>query len=191
MAFYQEIRYCIVPNPASLGNGICQNFGKYNTAGCEFDGGDCVEFNKEFPNCKAEYPIFLGDGRCDGGEYDTEECGWDGGDCSEFHQQYPDCAVEKPILVGNGVCDEEDEGAYNTEVCGWDGGDCLTFWENYPNCKIVFETSRAKLGRLHPTLELSLGMSMYSRKPCRGKVEVPPNFHLAKIDVPRYQVYSL
>jgi len=136
MAFYQEIRYCIVPNPASLGDGICQNFGKYNTAGCGFDNGDCVEFNKKFPDCEAMYPILLENDRCDGGEYNTQECGWDGGYCDSFNTEYPNCNVEKPILVGNGVCEG---GSYNTAECGWDGKDCLDFWEKYPNCTVDYQ----------------------------------------------------
>ena len=77
MAFYQQITYCIVANDNFLGDGICQNFDKYNTAGCNFDDGDCTEFNKKFPDCKAEYEVFLGDGICNGGEYNTPECDFD------------------------------------------------------------------------------------------------------------------
>lgn len=73
MAFYQEIRYCIVSDPSLLGDGICHNFGLYNTAGCGFDGGDCDKFNAQYTrdgvnNCTAPYPVFLEDGKCDGGD---------------------------------------------------------------------------------------------------------------------------
>ena len=76
MAFYQEIRYCIVSDPSLLGDGICHNFGLYNTAGCGFDGGDCDGFNANYThdgvnNCTAPYPFFLGDGKCDGGDVET------------------------------------------------------------------------------------------------------------------------
>ena len=55
MAFYQDIQYCIVGNNDFLGDGICHNFGNFNSAGCKFYNGDCKEFNQEFPpNCKAE-----------------------------------------------------------------------------------------------------------------------------------------
>jgi predicted RNA-binding Zn-ribbon protein involved in translation (DUF1610 family) len=44
-------------------------------------GGDCDEFNAEYPNCNVEDPYRTGDGRCDGGAYNTTECGFDGVDC--------------------------------------------------------------------------------------------------------------
>ena len=49
MAYFQEITYCLVPNPSLLGDGVCHNLSKYNTVGYNFDGGDCSEFNKGFP----------------------------------------------------------------------------------------------------------------------------------------------
>ena len=131
MAFFQKIEYCLITNPTFLGDGICHNFGKYNTAGCRFDGGDCDKFNRDFPNCQVNKTIYLNDGRCDGGMFNTEECGWDGKDCEEFNEKYPGCSVEKPSLVGNGECDG---GAYNTSECGWDGEDCLPFAKKYPWC---------------------------------------------------------
>ncbi len=82
MAFYQEFRFCIgISDPDLLGDGVCQNYGNYNSAACEFDYGDCDDFNDEYPNCKAVNPENLNNSWCDGGLYDTEECGWDGGDC--------------------------------------------------------------------------------------------------------------
>ena len=80
MAFYQDFQRCPVPSATLLGDGICHNFGKYNTAGCAFDNGDCLEFNRQHPGCKAEYIDLLGDGRCDGGDYNTQECGFDFGE---------------------------------------------------------------------------------------------------------------
>ena len=134
MAFYQEILYCIVPNPSLLGDNTCHNFGKYNTAGCKSDNGDCLDFNKNYPRCKAEYPILLGDGICNGGHYNSLECGYDGGDCEEFNVNYPNCSVDNPGLIGNGICDADSE--YNTTECHNDGGDCLDFWGRHPNCTV-------------------------------------------------------
>ena len=94
MAFVQNFNYCAVPNPLLLGDGICHNYGKHNTAGCTFDGGDCIKFNQDYTKCKAPFPDLLGDGRCDGGEYNTIECLFDNGDCLEFNSQHPNCIVE-------------------------------------------------------------------------------------------------
>ena len=125
MAFYQEIRYCIVPDPTFLIDGICQNFDKYNTAGCLFDNGACKDFNNNYDAsaCKAPYPLLLGDGKCDGTEYNNAGCNYDGGDCKDFNINYPNCDVDNPALVGNGSCDDDKDG-YNIEDCGYDGGDC-------------------------------------------------------------------
>ena len=137
MAFYQEIRYCIgIPNPDLLGDGNCNNFGKYNTVACGFDNGDCDAFNAKYdPSiCKVDYPDkFLSNGKCDGGLYNTEGCGWDGGDCVEYNDLYPNCDADKPFQVGNGICDTE----FDTMECGRDGGDCLTFEDKFPDCSVL------------------------------------------------------
>lgn len=141
MAFFQKIRYCIVNNPPLLGDGICHNFGSYNSAaGCGFDGGDCNGFNTKYPNCEAEdLPAILNNSKCDGGVYNKAACDWDGGVCVNFNKKYPNCRVDKPfrcaVLVGNGKCDGDE---YNTTQCGFDGGDCLDFWANFPNCTVEY-----------------------------------------------------
>lgn len=135
MAFYQEIRYCIVPDPTLLKDEICNNFDKYNTAGCNFDNGACDAFNLIYfgaSACKAPYPFLLGDGECDGRHYNNAGCNYDGGDCKEFNEKYPNCDVDIPALINNGRCDDDKNG-YDTEDCGFDGGDCLPFWELHPN----------------------------------------------------------
>jgi hypothetical protein len=71
---------CTVEDPLLLGNGEC-NGGDYNVEACEYDGGDCKEFNNEYPNCAVDNPIYIGNGLCDGGQYNSTECGLDGGDC--------------------------------------------------------------------------------------------------------------
>ena len=46
----------------------------YNNPGCNSYNGDCKDFNAKYTrvdsinNCKAPYPSFLGDGKCDGGD---------------------------------------------------------------------------------------------------------------------------
>lgn len=139
MAFYQEYRFCvdILDPDLLLGDGVCHNFGNYNSAACEFDYGDCDEFNKKYPNCKADYPEYLNNGRCDEGLYNTEECGWDGGDCLTFAgKSFPaECSVSYGDLIGDGsTCHGGD---YNTPECNFDDGDCSTFNTKYPKCKVV------------------------------------------------------
>ena len=78
---------CHVGHLHLIGNGECNNqHDMYNNEECGWDGGDCIPFNKKFPNCLIEDAFKIGDGECDkeysnGGLYDTLECGWDGGDC--------------------------------------------------------------------------------------------------------------
>ena len=140
MTFYQLFRMCSVANPLLLGDGICHNYGNYNTPGCTFDEGDCLLFNQEFPGCKAKYIDLLGDGVCDGGDYNTIACGYDGGDCPPIsstvranpNRNLTSCEdVDYPYRIGDGRCDG---GEYNTEACGFDDGDCAIFNSNYPNC---------------------------------------------------------
>ena len=121
-------------------SGSCS--GWYNTKECGYDGGECLEFNAKFPDCRTvgggdcesfnatypgclvEVPESLGNGLCAGGSYNTEECAWDGGDCIEFNRKYPKCDVDFPFLIGDGKCSDWMSGAMTGE-CGWDGNDCL------------------------------------------------------------------
>jgi hypothetical protein len=40
-------------------DGKCDRF-DLNTLECGFEGGDCVKFNKDYPNCNAEFPYKVG-----------------------------------------------------------------------------------------------------------------------------------
>ena len=59
--------------------------GIYNSADCEYDGGNCNEYKPitiEFPNCSFENVdqiSKLRNGKCD--VLYTPECGFDAGDC--------------------------------------------------------------------------------------------------------------
>jgi len=117
-----------VYEPERVGDNICDK--EFNRESCGFDGGDCTEYNRLYPNCKADNPSTVGDGKCDG-EDNIESCLWDGGDCEEFNALYPECNVE-PEYVGDGQCDLE----ANNEQCLFDGGDCELFNRDYPNCKV-------------------------------------------------------
>lgn len=76
--FNQNPKYskCNVFNAWALGNGKCEHIvmadpslvGKknytdeftHNTAECDYDGGDCIEFNEKYPGCKALNPEKVG-----------------------------------------------------------------------------------------------------------------------------------
>lgn len=150
---------CKAKYDKQLGDGICQNYdrvgsyevysnaeipvqdkGTYNTEECEFDGGDCVEFNEKFPNCIVDEPFRVGDNICNRGFKNTAECGFDSGDCDKFNFQmdlYPNCLTTvynllDPSMFGDGKCNNDRS---NTEECGFDDGDCVEFNNKYPNCK--------------------------------------------------------
>lgn len=82
----------------SIGNGRCDDFWGYNTAACDYDGGDC---------CMASNPDLFDDNDCRDPRY----------------TDYPNCDVAFRDKIGDGDCDNFISG-YNTEKCGWDGGDC-------------------------------------------------------------------
>lgn len=72
---------CHVQYSFLVGNGKCDG-GQYNTEKCGYDGNDCLYFNSNYPNCKAQMPKLIGDGYCLwDGEYNNFDCSWDGGDC--------------------------------------------------------------------------------------------------------------
>jgi len=103
-----------------IGDGRCDG-GKFNTIGCGFDGGDCINFNIAYPGCTFESPWKINDDVCDA-EANVPECNYDGGDCAS-------------AFAGNGVCNVQ----YNTTENNFDGGDCAygsMGWFNYtrPNC---------------------------------------------------------
>ena len=128
---------CDIPsygNVTKLGDGVCEDY-RFNVPECEYEGGDCVEFNEKYPDCPTRYPDKIGNGYCDGSIYggNTEECGWDGGDCLELREKYPDC-TEDFIFLGDGSCTSSRGFGANTEECGFEDGDCLEFNEKYPDC---------------------------------------------------------
>ena len=96
-----------------------------NNKDCNYDGGDCYEFNTYYPNCVVSKPSWVGDNFCDGTEYNTTECGFDGGDCLDMFDL--GCSG-----AANGYC----ENMFNNERCNYDGGDCRDFNERFPDCKV-------------------------------------------------------
>ena len=60
LASMQHVQVAI-DDPSFIGDGDCDG-GEYNTEECGWDGGDCIEFNEKYPNCKVDDPLFIGDG---------------------------------------------------------------------------------------------------------------------------------
>ena len=122
---------CNVAFKGLLGDTLCD--GRiYNTPECNYDQGDCLDFNVQYPSCNVPKPFSIGDGFCDGGVYNTVECGFDGGDCIGGYSNY-----SAPIAsyLGDGYCLG---GIYNSPECGYDLGDCHEFNEELPECKVLF-----------------------------------------------------
>mmetsp|Transcript_22283 Transcript_22283/g.33997 ORF Transcript_22283/g.33997 Transcript_22283/m.33997 type:complete len:595 (-) Transcript_22283:83-1867(-) len=119
--FYETYPNCIIP-PSRIdeyGNGKCDG-GILNTIHCQFDGGDCTDFNEEYKDCKASRPYSVGDGQCDDGDDGdafTPECHYDGGDCCDKRKLLKYSSVEEVL---GGVCNP----AFNIDVCLNDYGLC-------------------------------------------------------------------
>jgi hypothetical protein len=123
--FSRQYPNCGVKGPeqiAMINDGYC-NGGLHNTFSCSFDGGDCYDFNIEFPDCKALNAYEVGDGTCQD-EHNIAECGYDGGDCCRKR-------LKDPTFLGDGNCNG---GLYNTVDCAYDSGDCDLFRKNHPFC---------------------------------------------------------
>ena len=72
---------------------------------CGYDGGDCDEFNAQYPDCTAKNTRKIGDGKCNNEyPYNTEECGYDGGDCIDFNTNYPNCKANNAYYIGDEAC---------------------------------------------------------------------------------------
>ena len=82
--FYQTYPYCMISKEqiAQFGDGRCDG-GIMNSVNCDFDGGDCVNYNLAYPTCGSAAPWKIGDGICDQA-YNTPECNYDGADCCPF-----------------------------------------------------------------------------------------------------------
>ncbi len=79
----------IFQNPL-FGDGQC-NGGIYNTKHCHYDGGDCNDFNRKYPDCPLQdmsnivgsASAVLGNEVCDSGIYSLSSCGYKNGDCDD------------------------------------------------------------------------------------------------------------
>lgn len=77
--------YSLQPSAWALNNGVCDHYVRshdeddkdaknvrieefeHNTPECAYDGGDCIRFNRLYPNCLAKYPERVG------GEFEYEK----------------------------------------------------------------------------------------------------------------------
>ena len=110
---------------SKFGDGRCDG-SIFNSIGCGFDGGDCINFNLAYPNCDARTDAYtIGDGNCNEA-YNTADCLYDGGDCCPFDKK-------NTSEFNNDVCNG---GLYNTKACDYDGGECETFNSQYPDCPL-------------------------------------------------------
>lgn len=104
--FQDKFEDCNIPVHLieKISNDECDG-GILNSIECGFDGGDCLDFNVAWPNCKVPDAFKVGDGECDE-LYNKEECGYDGGDCCPYD--------DDDEHFFNGVCDG---GYFNTLAC--------------------------------------------------------------------------
>jgi len=131
-----------------VGNGVCDG-GKYNSAACSNDGGDCDECNKKIKliddgrgSSTSGYYSSVSDGPSTmSGESRNSTSGYyssaSGGETTSASgeassvlgrmmvffedRQNINAPLEDFERVGDGICDGE---IYNSEVCSYDGGDC-------------------------------------------------------------------
>ena len=82
--FYATYPYCKISKEqiAQFGDDRCDG-GILNSIACDFDGGDCINYNLEYPGCGAAAPWKIGNGKCEQA-YNTPDCNYDGADCCPF-----------------------------------------------------------------------------------------------------------
>jgi len=121
--FYEKYPKCFIPKEqiGKFGDGTCDG-GFLNTIHCKFDGGDCIDFNMAYPDCKILDPSKVGDGNCDPELEGNSDCGYDGGDC---------CAK---YTVQDGIMTEGCNAKFNSQKCLYDFGRCDKFNDDYKDC---------------------------------------------------------
>jgi len=112
-----------------FGDGVCYG-GPLNNLGCEFEGGDCVNFNLAFPLCKGDDRInvqeSVGNGTCEV-MFMSADCDYDGGDCCPYD------IINNPSF-GNGECNG---GMMASMECGYDNTDCFSFINQFSKCPLT------------------------------------------------------
>ncbi len=163
--FHQRYPDCNMTDAFALatehfGDGKCYG-GPLNSLECEFEDGDCINFNLAFPLCKGDNKTDVedrvGDGQCNTMFMDAD-CDFDGGDCCPYD------IINDPSF-GDGQCDG---GISSTALCGYDNGDCNQLRISYPKCP--FDRLREIIGA--DDLLLGDGMcnsGIYNMKECGYK----------------------
>ncbi len=152
-----------------FGNEFCYG-GPLNTLACEFEGGDCINFNLAFPLCKGDdrtqVEELVGNGFCDP-LFRNADCDFDGGDCCPYE------IINDPSF-GDGVCDAR----MNTEGCGYDNGDCLEYNRDFKGCPldVVFDNPLFGDGQCNGGI-ISTEVCRYDNGDCN-------DFYLAYPDCP-------
>lgn len=101
-----------------------------NELGCEFEDGDCVNFNIQYPLCRGNELLNVQE------ELANDECNIDFSipDCDFDNFACCDKDIVKSASFGDGLCTA---GKANTEQCMFDNNNCLSFNVNFPRCPIL------------------------------------------------------
>ena len=101
-----------------------------NTIHCNFDGGDCINFNREYQGeCKVQDAYLVGNGECNE-HLNIAECRYDGGDCCEKNEALKDKTTKEFRTTLGEVCNP----AFNTDRCLEDYGRCSEFNKEFKEC---------------------------------------------------------
>lgn len=157
--FYAKYPYCMIAleDIPKIGDAYCDG-GQFNSIACAFDGGDCIDFNLEYPNCKATKPELVGDNTCNF-ELNNEECNFDGSDCCPF--DYGENGTDPRL--GDGVCDG---GKFYTQMCSFDEFDCQDFRSRVPGCDEEELADLVDIDRIPRIGDGVCDGRVYNRKEC-------------------------
>ena len=97
-----------------LGNDYCT--GPLNVKECEWDAGDCIEFNEKHPKC--DFRFGVGNKKCDMENW-SPQCGNDGGDCPGCLSKDPNSFSGTAQLCNHMTekCEDKWPDGYDCEKC--------------------------------------------------------------------------
>eukprot|EP00554_Chaetoceros_debilis_P014083 CAMPEP_0194125450 /NCGR_PEP_ID=MMETSP0150-20130528/59470_1 /TAXON_ID=122233 /ORGANISM="Chaetoceros debilis, Strain MM31A-1" /LENGTH=1205 /DNA_ID=CAMNT_0038819261 /DNA_START=97 /DNA_END=3711 /DNA_ORIENTATION=- len=112
-----------------LGNGECYG-GELNTLACEFEYGDCINFNTQYPLCRSDDLInveeTLASKECNP-LFAISECQFQNGACC------PIKVFNRPSFGDELICNG---GIAATSFCDYDNKDCSKFNRDHPKCPL-------------------------------------------------------